>query len=326
MRLIEVTPKNRNSIAILIIFVIFIMKNHVILVSRCKIKQIIVKHKKDFERIEYLCNVNMEIIEQSCIGKNPHGKSEDGIVVTKDFVAVIDGSTSKSQYRHSLLRSNGRHAMRIVARYISKMPANTTCEKFLTGVTAAVRSHYKRGMMARLEEHPEDRLTCSIVVFSRLCREIWMVGDCQCMVGGELYDNPKPYEAELAAMRADEVRRQLAAGKTQDELLRDDTARPVIIPRMLETMRQQNVGYSVVDGFHIPRQHVRIITLDFRPWEIVLASDGYPFLCPTLAESERRLCQQREEDPLNIGSFQATKAFRPDFDSFDDRSYVRFSV
>lgn len=268
----------------------------------------------------------MEIIEQCCIGKDPRGKCEDGVVVNDDFVAVIDGSTSKSQYRHSLFRSNGCHAMRIVSRFIDHMPANITFEKFLVGVTSAIRSHYKRSMMTRLAEHPEDRLTCSVVVFSRLCREIWMVGDCQCLVGGELYDNPKPYEAELAAMRAAEVRRQLAEGKTQDELLRDDTARPVIIPRMLDTMRQQNVSYSVVDGFHIPRQHVKTITLDFHPWEIVLASDGYPFLCPTLAESEHRLRQQRESDPLNIGTFQATKGFRPDFNSFDDRSYVRFRV
>ena len=91
-------------------------------------------------------------------------------------------------------------------------------------------------------------------------------------------------------------------------------------------MREQNVSYSVVDGFHIPRQHVRIITLDFRPWEIVLASDGYPFLCSTLEESEQRLRQQRENDPLNINTFWATKGFRPDFNGFDDRSYIRFRV
>jgi glycerophosphoryl diester phosphodiesterase len=268
----------------------------------------------------------MEIIEQSCVGKNPRTGCEDGLVVTPDFVAVIDGSTSKSQYRHSLWRSNGRQAMTIVARYIRKMPAKTTSEQFLTGVTAEVRRHYRRTMLPRLAEHPEDRLTCSVAVYSRLCREVWMVGDCQCLIGGELCDNPKPYEAELAAMRAAEVRRLLAAGTTLDELLRNDTARPVIIPRMLETMRQQNIGYSVVDGFHIPRQHVRIITIDFRPWEIVLATDGYPFLCKTLEESERRLNLQRENDPLNIGDFQATKAFHPDNESFDDRTYVRFRV
>ena len=127
-------------------------------------------------------------------------------------------------------------------------------------------------------------------------------------------------------MRAAEVRRLLAEGTTPNDLLRNDIARSVIIPRMLETMRQQNVTYSVVDGFHIPRQHVRILTLDVQPWEIVLATDGYPFLCPTLQESERRLDQQRSEDPLNIGAFQATKAFHPDNESFDDRTYIRFRV
>ena len=268
----------------------------------------------------------MQIIEKSIVAKNPKKKSEDGIVVTDDFVAVIDGSTSKSDYRHSWLHSNGRYAMLLVSRYIRRMPKTATCEEFMRGVTATIRKHYKKSMLQRLAEHPEDRLTCSAVIFSRLNREIWMIGDCQCLINGELFDNPKPAEAELAAMRAEEVKRLLATGMTQDELLRNDIARPVIIPHMLETMRQQNISYSVIDGFPIDRRHVRIIPLDFRPWEIVLASDGYPVLCPTLSESEQRLQQQREEDPLNIGTFQATKAFHPDFNSFDDRSYVRLKV
>lgn len=278
----------------------------------------------------------MEIIEQTLIPKNPAKKSEDGIVVTNDFIAVIDGSTSKSQYRHSLFRSNGRYAMQLVSRYIRRMPRNTTCEGFLRGVTAYIRKHYKKSMLPRLAEHPEDRLTCSVVVFSRLCREIWMVGDCQCLVSpshpltsspSQFIDNPKPYEAELAAMRAKEVERLLNEGHTADDLCRNDIARPVIIPRMIETMRQQNITYSVVDGFPIPRQHVLVIPLDFRPWEIVLASDGYPFLRSSLEESEEALQHQRQHDPLNIGPhFQATKAFHPDNNSFDDRTYIRFKV
>ena len=277
----------------------------------------------------------MQILEQTLVAKNPKKKSEDGIVVANDFIAVIDGSTSKTDYRHSIFRSNGRYAMQLVSRYITRMPKTTNCQQFMTGVTAYIRKHYKKSMLPRLAEHPEERLTCSVIVFSRACREIWMIGDCHCLLtpldshqaplSSEYYDNPKPYETELAGMRAEEVRRLLAAGKTQDELLRNDIARPVIIPRMLDTMRQQNVTYSVVDGFPIARQHVRTITLDFRPWEIVLASDGYPFLCPTLEESESRLREQRESDPLNIGPvFQATKGFHPDFNSFDDRAYIRF--
>ena len=224
--------------------------------------------------------------------------------------------------------------MLLISRYIRCMPKDCSCEAFLRGVTACVRKHYRKSMLARLAEHPEDRLTASVVVFSRLRREIWLVGDCHGLLIAPnaddkplYFDNPKPDEAELARMRADEARRQLADGKTVDELCREDTARPVIIPHMIETMRQQNVTYSVVDGFPIPRQHVRVIPLDFHPWQIVLASDGYPFLHPTLEDSEKALLQQRQQDPLNIGpDFQATKAFHPDFNSFDDRTYIRFEV
>ncbi len=217
--------------------------------------------------------------------------------------------------------------MQLTASYIRRMPKDTTCEGFLRGVTAYIRKHYKKSMLPRLAEHPEDRLTCSAIVFSRLNREIWMVGDCQCLINGELFDNPKPAEAELAAMRAEEVKRLLAEGMTQDELLCNDIARQVMIPRMVESMKQQNITYSVIDGFPIARQAIKIIPLDFRPWDIVLASDGYPTLCPTLEESEQKLQEQREKDPLNIGpDFQATKAFHPDYNSFDDRSYLRLKV
>ena len=217
--------------------------------------------------------------------------------------------------------------MLLVSKYIRRMPKNTSCDAFLRGITAYIRKHYKKSMLPRLAQHPEDRLTCSAIIYSRLCREVWMVGDCQCLIGDTYYDNPKPAESVLAAMRADEVRRLLAEGATVEQLLVNDLARPVIIPRMIETMQDQNVTYSVIDGFPISRQHVRIITLDFRPWEIVFASDGYPFLCPTLQESEERLMRQREEDPLNVGpAFQATKGFIPGNLSFDDRTYIRFSV
>ncbi len=225
--------------------------------------------------------------------------------------------------------------MLLVSRYIRRMPKTSTCSQFMKGVTAYIRKHYKKSMLPRLAEHPEDRLTASVIVFSRLQREVWMIGDCQCLLIDsekdtaecQYIDNPKPAEAELAKMRAEEVKRQLAKGKTIDDLLHDDTARPVIIPRMIETMRNQNITYSVVDGFPIDQRHIKVITLDFRPWEIVLATDGYPFLYPTLGESEKALQHQRECDPLNIGPhFQATKAFHPDNNSFDDRTYIRFRV
>jgi len=265
----------------------------------------------------------MNIIEQLIVAKNPKKKSEDGIVVTDHFIAVIDGSTSKATHQYSLLRSNGRLAMETVSKCIRKAEKTISCHQFCLLVTKAFARHYRKSQLAYLTEHPEERITASCVVFSRVRREIWMIGDCQCLIGGEYFDNPKPYEQELAERRAAIIRE---SPLPHSHFLTDDTARAAIIPRMIETMKQQNKTYSVVDGFPIPEDKVRVLTLDFQPWEIVLASDGYPFLEPTLEASEARLARQRTEDPLNIGDFKATKAFAKGFNSFDDRAYIRFKA
>lgn len=275
----------------------------------------------------------MKIIEQSITAKSPTKKTEDAIVTTDDFIAVIDGSTSKSDYRVSRWRSNGRQAARLISKYIKSMKKTTTMEQFCKGVTRYLFDHYSKCDIDRLVAHPEDRMTASCIVYSRLAREIWLIGDCQCLIGEEdianpkpyeYIDNPKPYEARLAEKRAEEAKRLLAEGCTT--LLDDDKARQAIIPEMIESMKGQNINYAVIDGFNIPTDMVRKIALDFRPWTIVLASDGYPFLKPTLAESEEALAKQKAEDPLNINTIKATKAFMNGNDSFDDRAYIRFTI
>ena len=224
--------------------------------------------------------------------------------------------------------SNGRYAMLIVSRYIRRMPADISCQQFCKGVTRAIARHYwLRFPKQRMAEHPEERLTASAVIYSRRRHEVWLVGDCHCLIGGQYYDNPKPYEQQLAEMRAQKVESLLAEGYTESQLRqRFDPAREVMIPTMLKVMKNQNITYAVIDGFPIPQRLVPVITLDFQPWDIVLASDGYPFLAPTLAETEALLEEQRMNDPLNIGAFKATKAFVEGNNSFDDRSYIRFQV
>lgn len=60
--------------------------------------------------------------------------------------------------------------------------------------------------------------------------------------------------------------------------------------------------------------------------DVVLASDGYPIMRPTLAESEQELERLRREDPRLVNEFRTTKGFTPELRSFDDRTYVRFAA
>ena len=219
----------------------------------------------------------------------------------------------------------------------------------------------KLGVEERLKEHPEERLTASAILYSRTRNEVWMVGDCQAIIDGKLYENGKPYEEKIARKRVELIEQGLSPAEARKQI------EPLLIEAMLSG---QNQTYTVIDGFPIYREGVKVVsvsdsssvqgsvsssdscsvqdsvsssdscsvqdpvscsgsasasdTIPSSSSEIVLASDGYPFLKPTLAASEAALAEQIANDPQNIHSFIATKGIVEGNKSFDDRTYIRF--
>lgn len=269
----------------------------------------------------------MRIIEQSIIGKHTAADCEDGIVVTNNFVAVIDGSTSKTSKHINPTMSNGRYCMAVVSNYIKTIPADTSLDDFCQGVTAAIHAIYPADDTL-LQKHPEERLCASAIIYSNLRREIWMIGDCQCIVNNRLYTNGKPSEAAIANKRSSIFAREQTAhpDMIKDGRIAHDYARDAILPDLVASMQEENKTYAVIDGFPIYKDGVKTIALSADDTEIVLATDGYPFLYPTLCKSEKMLERQLAEDPFNIGTFKATKGLMYGSSSFDDRAYIRFST
>ena len=281
----------------------------------------------------------MKIIESNIIGKKSQETCEDGLVMTDDFIAVIDGSTSKTPKHLSPYMKNGRYAMMLISEYIRKeLKVDASVDDFCQGVSAYIynKVYEKLGVEKRLKEHPEERLTASAILYSRTRNEVWMVGDCQAIIDGKLYENGKPYEEKIARKRVELIEQGLSPAE----------ARKQIEPLLIEVMLSgQNQTYTVIDGFPIYREGVKVVALKTKPVsssietyfqeqtkpvsspnEVVLASDGYPFLEPTLAASEAALAEQIANDPQNIRSFIATKGIVEGNKSFDDRTYIRFSV
>lgn len=257
------------------------------------------------------------MIESKIVGKKSEATCEDGMVITDDFIAVIDGSTSKTPKQLNPDMRNGRYAMMLVSQYIQEeLGAAATVEDFCQGVTHYIynKVYAPLGVAERLGLHPEERLTASAILYSRARREVWMVGDCQAIIGGKLYENGKPYEKEIAEKRASLIRQGMAPAEARKQI------EPLLVEAMLEG---QNKSYAVIDGFPIYREGVAVVSVP-ETSEVVLASDGYPFLKPTLAESEEALAKQIAHDPQNICSFFATKGIEEGNKSFDDRAYVRF--
>ena len=288
----------------------------------------------------------MKIIESSIIGKKSPEACEDGMVVTDDFIAVIDGSTSKTPKHLNPDMKNGRYAMMLISEYIrEELKADASVDEFCQGVTAYIynKVYEKLGVEERLKKHPEERLTASAILYSRIRNEVWMVGDCQAIIGGKLYENGKPYEEKIARKRVELIEQGLSPAEARKQI------EPLLIKAMLSG---QNQTYTVIDGFPIYREGVKVVSVsdsssvqdsvpasDSVPCsdsvsasgtipssfsEIVLASDGYPFLKPTLAASEAALAEQIANDPQNIHSFIATKGIVEGNKSFDDRTYIRF--
>lgn len=294
----------------------------------------------------------MKIIESSIIGKKSPEACEDGMVVTDDFIAVIDGSTSKTPKHLNPDMKNGRYAMMLISEYIrEELKADASVDDFCQGVTAYIynKVYEKLGVEERLKEHPEERLTASAILYSRTRNEVWMVGDCQVIIDGKLYENGKPYEEKIARKRVELIEQGLSPAEARKQI------EPLLIEAMLSG---QNQTYTVIDGFPIYREGVKVVsvsdsssvqgsvsssdscsvqdpvscsgsasasdTIPSSSSEIVLASDGYPFLKPTLAASEAALAEQIANDPQNIHSFIATKGIVEGNKSFDDRTYIRF--
>ncbi|MCD8202340.1 MAG: hypothetical protein LUD48_01700 [Prevotella sp.] len=271
----------------------------------------------------------MKVIEQTIIGKKTQMECEDGIVVNDNFIAVIDGSTSKTPNRVNRQYANGKFCMQLISQYINTMAIDTTMADFCTGITAYISNVYEKYNidMVWLKNHPVERLTASAIIYSPYHKEVWMVGDCQCIVNGEFFDNPKPQEGILAEKRSKILKEMLKKGEiTVEQVQAEDPGRTAIIDEVIDGCRFQNVKYPVIDGFPIPLDTVKVIEVYNNCKEIVLASDGYPFLKPTLEESESLFQKQLLKDPLFIDTFKATKAVMNGYKSFDDRCYIRFEI
>jgi glycerophosphoryl diester phosphodiesterase len=82
-----------------------------------------------------------------------------------------------------------------------------------------------------------------------------------------------------------------------------------------------------MDGFPIDDEGIHIVDVGDSVKEVILASDGYPDLYPTLQETERNLREIIAQDPMLVGvRHRSTKGVLKGAESFDDRTYLRIRL
>ena len=270
--------------------------------------------------------MTMKIIEKFIEGKDPDQTlCEDRIFLSPFFAAVFDGVTSKSDIRWNG-ETGGVHAIKLLGEVLEGLDPDSDVCNFASKATDAFSGECNsRGITAS-----NDRIQACCVVYSARRNELWFIGDCKAMADGKEVVSPLiDAEGIYSNARALFLECELASGKTFDQIEADDTGRAFILPlvkkySVFSNNGSSEYGYSVINGLPIPGQLIHVAAIPSGCSEIVLSSDGYPKLFPTLEETESYLKALLEKDPLCFRENKRPKGLHKGYNSFDDRAYLRF--
>jgi hypothetical protein len=251
------------------------------------------------------------------------------MMITPHYVVVIDGATSRINWRWDGL-TGGRMAAQLLKAAFAQMEPGATARQAVDMLGSVLRQGYEQeGLLETVQADPTQRVVASFVALSLTRHQIWMVGDCQCLLDQQLITNGKAIDAITANARSMFLETEIARGKTLAELLQDDTGREFICPLLERQMVFQNnpdagqYWFAVIDGFTVPDEGIHVFPLPLATQTIVLVSDGYPFLHDTLEASKQALHALLQDDPLLFRLYKSTKGVQQGNRSFDDRTYVK---
>lgn len=275
----------------------------------------------------------MRIVERLNISKK--GRAEEGediIFVSDDFAAVIDGATSVAGGNPADVPA-GRKAAELIRDELKRLPREADAAESIRRLDSAIGEFYTR--TGRLEDARRNyayRCGASVIIYSDFHRQLWRVGDCKALIGTEEWEGGKLVDHLLSELRSCYLESELRRGKTIENLLAHDTAREYLREMLVRQMEFQNAAepsvfnFEVVDGFFRDPAAIERFDLPAGTGSVVLASDGYPVLRPTLAGTEDELLRILRDDPLCFRKFKTTKGVYSGNTSFDDRSYLKIDV
>ncbi|TMW72252.1 hypothetical protein [Alteribacter natronophilus] len=275
----------------------------------------------------------MKIIEMNVTSKTGNSDDcEDGIVVTDDFAAVIDGATSKSR---NIIQNTttGRHARNILMDAVRRLPRDADCKlTFETLNQTILNSYQSLRITDSMLANPAERFSAAIVIYSRHYHQVWSLGDSKFLTSSYLHETETEADRILARTRSLFLELEIQSGKTIQELMENDTGRAYILPLLKRKISLQNSRLSprfahfILDGFFEQHDAVFVMQLDHKEPFLVLASDGYPALHSSLSDSEKHLQHLLHEDPLCFKIYRSTKGLKSGNVSFDDRAFVKIQL
>lgn len=245
--------------------------------------------------------------------------NEDVLLDTPDWLIVCDGATDKTgKTFHG--KTGGYVTAHLTAKTIAQQPSGTPLSKLIN----AINENYALTFPNLLSI---DRPSCTFVALDKHAATVHRVGDVSWSDGNTVYEGYMVIDEIHANMRAAYLEMLMLDGATKHDLMEHDPGRQIIFPGLRRQGALRNTAsefsYGAIDGRPVPERFMETWKLDNSVTEVIIATDGYPALLPTLKESEEYLQQELDNDPLRIGKHRGTRALIEGYNSFDDRTYVR---
>jgi len=272
--------------------------------------------------------MTITISEQFVEAKTDARLCEDLVVVTNDYAAVIDGASDATGALFDG-KAGGRFAAKAIAASIGSLAATATGREFADTLTSALSSAVAEahGALSGATRWPAATVAC----VSAHRREFWRIGDCHGVIGGVPYPGGKRVDDAAYGFRAAMNAALAETGVALSELIETDPG--YVASRALIDIQQHlsnkvgTWGFGCVNGTPIPDEYVEVVSLPPPPTEVILATDGYPVVHPTLRESEVALAEMTSRDPASINElWPMGKPSRPGANAPDDRTYLRIIV
>lgn len=275
----------------------------------------------------------MKIIEHFINSKNNDMSTcEDGIFFNDNYVAIIDGCTSKSLNDYS--KTPGVIAKDLIIEALSNLNNNLSAEEAVNQINNKIYSWYKDNNYLKIvKEDPKKRVSACAVIYSKQKHQLWFLGDCQALINNQReIQYPTLIEHYTSSIRSFLIQAELNKGITEEELLKNDSSREKLLPILAQQVYLQNefgkgpFAYSVFNGFPINAKDLKVVQLKEKETTIALASDGYPKIKKNLEKTENYLQKTIIKDPLLYKDYKATKGVISNQISYDDRSFIKFTV
>jgi len=258
--------------------------------------------------------------------------NEDLIYTSEHFIAVVDGATSKTGKKwHG--ETGGKIAARLIKDALESMPRALSAGQAVDRMNEMFVDFYRRNdLLAAATHDPGYRIAAALAGVNLFRQEVWLIGDCQVMLGDQHLSTRLKSDLVLSEVRALALEMELLKGTTIDDLRKVDAGRALIMPLLRGQAWFQNnllsgeYFYAAIDGFPIPEEGIIIEKISPDVDCIILATDGYPQLCSSLEASERVLQEILSRDPLVFRIHKTTKGMMHGNISYDDRAYVKIKL